>query len=99
MSGIFRDDYDSLRLPWVLAVIFGSVVGVTAVVMAIAVVSMRSYGRGACATWGRQSGFPTKFVLIGWADSGTCLARAPNGQWVLNTKIVQFIQAAANEKP
>lgn len=59
----------------------------------VVILSMRPYGRGVCHRFAEQTGFRTKFVVLGFMDTGTCLAQAPNGQWVSNSKIVQFVQA------
>lgn len=75
----------------VLAV--GTLVVLVAVLVSATVLGGRSVGRITCRHWGAQTGFPTKFVVLNFFDDGTCLAQAPNGRWVVNTKVVQFIGA------
>lgn len=52
----------------------------------------RAVGRTTCRHWGERTNFKTQFVILNWNDTGTCLALAPNGQWVKNTKVAQFLQ-------
>ena len=47
----------------------------------------RAVGRTTCRNWGTQTGYETKFVVLNWSDSGTCLARS-HGRWVQNTNII-----------
>jgi hypothetical protein len=51
----------------------------------------RAAGRTICRHWSDQTGIPTKFEVLYWADTGTCLARTPDGRWVLNTKVQVYI--------
>lgn len=78
------------RLSVVIASVVGGTVALAALLLVVLIVGMRSYGRGVCRQFATQTGFPTKFVVLGFMDSGTCLAKAPDGRWVLNTQIVQF---------
>ncbi len=57
-------------------------------VIAVVVYPSRSVGNTTCRHWGEQSGYETKFRILNWADTGTCLARTPNGRWVKNTNII-----------
>ena len=60
-------------------------------ILAIVVLSMRAYGPGQCHRWGTQTGIATKFVTLGFMDTGTCLARTPSGRWVKNTQYVAYL--------
>ena len=74
--------------------ILGVLVVVLTIVFASVVYGGRAYGRTTCVNFATETGFQTKFVVLNWADAGTCLALAPNGRWIKNTQIVQFIQAS-----
>lgn len=54
----------------------------------------RAYGRDTCKTWSKQTGVPVKFVVLNWADSGTCLARTPDGHWIVNSQWQAFFGAS-----
>lgn len=64
-----------------------------AVITVVAIGSGRAIGRTTCHHWATQTGFKSKFVVLNFFSAGTCLAQAPNGQWVVNSQIVQFIGA------
>lgn len=81
--------------------LFGVILGFTAglaIVVALLFAAIlfpsRAVGRITCRNFASQTGFKTKFVILNWADTGTCLAQAPNGRWVKNTQIVQFVQGS-----
>lgn len=42
----------------------------------------RAYGRTECASYGQQTGRPTKFAIYTSFDTGHCLVRITNGEWV-----------------
>lgn len=65
-----------------------------ALIFAAVLFPSRAVGRITCRNFASQTGFKTKFVILNWADTGTCLAQAPNGRWVKNTQIVQFVQGS-----
>lgn len=67
---------------------------VVALAFAAALFPSRAVGRTTCRNFASQTGFKTKFVILNWADTGTCLAQAPNGRWVKNSQIVQFVQGS-----
>jgi hypothetical protein len=71
---------------WLL-IPFGLVFLVTGFVSVI-IYPSRSVGRTTCRHFSEQSGYPTKFVILNWADTGTCLARTPDGHWTKNTNII-----------
>lgn len=48
----------------------------------------RAIGRSTCHNWGEQTGYRTKFTVLNWADTGTCLAQTSDGHWVPNTHII-----------
>lgn len=88
-------DYCGLTdLGLILSLLVGAAVIVTVLVVSI-VASERAVGRISCRNWAQAAGFPSKFVILNYFDSGSCLAQAPNGRWVSNTKVVQFIQATS----
>lgn len=76
-----------------LAIVFSALAVFVAIAMAAIIAGSRAIGRPTCRNFAAQTGFPTKFVVLNVFDTGTCLAQAPNGRWVKNTQIVQFIQA------
>jgi hypothetical protein len=78
----------------VLAILIGCALAIVGVMFAAATYGGRSYGRATCARWGAQTGIQTKFVVLNWADSGTCLARTLNGRWVKNSQWVAFVQGS-----
>lgn len=55
-------------------------------------VAARAYGHTTCNNWGSETGIATKFVVLNWGDSGTCLAQTPDGRWVLNSKWTAFVK-------
>lgn len=63
-----------------------------AILVPTIVLSSRAVGRTTCRHWGTQTNIPTKFVLLNWADSGTCLARTPTGRWVPNSNWAAFVR-------
>lgn len=73
-------------------IVFGLVTFIAGLILLIVGVS-RTYGRTACANWGKQVGAPTKFVLLNTLDTGKCFAKTPRGQWVLNSKWQAFVGA------
>lgn len=82
--------YGQIR-DWAVAALALLGIGVfVGVVTACIIYGGRAYGRPQCARWGVQTGYPTKFVILGWADGGTCLARTKSGRWVLNTQVRAF---------
>jgi len=64
---------------------------IVAIVMVSVIVGGRVVGRTTCRNWGVQTGIPTKFAILNWNDPGTCLARTPDGRWVLNTNWQAFV--------
>lgn len=87
------DSYGISGLGILVAILGGGAIFVSALVIGV-ITTGRSIGRTTCRNWSTQTGFPSKFVILNLFDSGTCLAQAPNGRWVVNTKVVQFIQAS-----
>ncbi len=61
----------------ILLIVFGAIV-----------LGGRSVGRTTCRHFSAQTGYPTKFAILNWADTGTCLARTPDGHWTKNTNII-----------
>ena len=84
------DGYGISTLGAALSVVFGCLALAGVLIIGITL-GGRAYGRTTCANWGSASGITTKFQVLNWADSGTCLARTPSGQWVLNSKWEAFV--------
>ena len=81
--GLSADYYDGdgwFISGWI-ALIVAFILGIFLLIIGIS----RPVGRSTCANWSRQTGVTTKFVLLNWADTGTCLARTPDGHWIQNT--------------
>lgn len=70
-----------------------AVLALTGVITVAVIGSSRAIGRTTCHHWATQTGFKSKFVVLNFFSAGTCLAQAPNGQWVVSSQIVQFIGA------
>jgi hypothetical protein len=90
MSRIFWDQYGYLRIPWMIALLLTVAALFAGGIGVVIVTSSRAVGRTTCRNWSAQTGYETKFVLLNWADTGTCLALAPNGRWVKNTQVLSF---------
>ena len=90
------DSY-GLTMGGFLGILAGGILLVLAVVFCAVTYGGRSYGRTTCANWSSQTGIQTKFVILNWADSGTCLARTPGGRWVLNSKWQAFVNAGRSK--
>ena len=56
--------------------------------IALIVYPSRAVGRTTCRNWASQTGYETKFTILNWADTGTCLARVPGGRWVQNSRVI-----------
>ncbi len=69
----------TLGLSVVLTVLFASII-----------LGSRAIGRTTCRHWSEQTGYPSKFRILNFFDTGTCLARTPSGRWVLNSKVLTF---------
>ena len=81
---------------WVAGTIIGTVIALfiaafVAILMAIILAISIPVGRGICNRWEEQTGVETKFVRLNLFDTGTCLAKAPDGRWVKNTSVQVFI--------
>ena len=87
------DDFGLTVGGFLLSAFGGIAVFVIAVTIAIALGS-RAYGRTSCSNWASQTGIPTKFAVLNWADSGTCLARTPDGRWIANSNWQAFVGAS-----
>lgn len=77
------------------ATVFGFVLAIVGIAVAVFIAgaailipTMRAYGRNQCSNWGNQSGYETKYIVPGFLDTGTCLAKTNNGSWVKNTAII-----------
>jgi hypothetical protein len=80
---------------------FGMICSVLLGCAAIVLVSLlltiaigRNAGRTSCHNWSVETGIQTKFAVLYWADTGKCLAKAPDGRWVLNTRVQVYIPGA-----
>lgn len=74
----------------------GMVTGLAILVLGIVptvILPLRAVGRTTCRNFAAQTGYPTKFVVLNWADTGTCLARTPDGHWTKNTNIIVNVPA------
>ena len=49
----------------------------------------RAAGANACKAYHEQTGYETRFVVIGPAATGTCLAHI-SGRWIDNSKVQSF---------
>lgn len=81
--GIVADYYDGALWfisGWIVLIV-ASIMGIFLLVTGIS----RPVGHSICNNWSRQTGVPTKFVILNWADTGTCLARTPDGHWIQNS--------------
>lgn len=70
--------------------IFAGIVLSVVILLVSIVFGSRAYGATECSNWGKQTGYNTKFEVLNFMDTGTCLALAPNGRWVLNTQVLSF---------
>lgn len=71
-----------------MLVVFGAAALFAAVSMGIAIASSRVVGRTTCHNFAVQTGYRTKFEVLNFFDTGTCLARTPDGHWTKNTNII-----------
>lgn len=81
-------DYYSNSDGWILVAILGALVAFMGLLAPTITWSGRAVGRTTCRHFAEQSGYQTKFTILNWADSGTCLALASNGRWVPNTQLI-----------
>ena len=81
-------DSFGLTMGGLMLCILAAVAVFVAVLMFAIVESSRSVGRTTCRNFQTQTGYETKFVLLNFFDTGTCLAKAPDGRWVLNSKVL-----------
>ncbi len=86
------DGYGFTLLGVITTVLLSFVTLILAVGLAVTL-GGRAYGRTTCANWSVETGIETKFAVLNWADSGTCLAKTPDGRWVLNSKWTAFVNA------
>jgi len=94
---IFLDWRGDLRGVWVIALIIAAVLGIAAIVLGLVLAISYPVGHGICNTWGRDTGYRTKYVRLYVFDTGTCLAQTSSGQWVKNTNII--INTPERSKP
>lgn len=87
----WNDKYGMLKARWIFAFSTIAVVIVMFGIFSAVVYGGRANGRGTCSQWEQQMGVPTKFTVLNWADSGTCLAKTPEGIWVKNTNWQAFV--------
>ena len=57
------------------------------------VLPSRAIGAANCRNWSRQTGYPSKFVVLNWFDEGQCLARMPDGHWTYSDNIIINVPA------
>ncbi len=81
------DGFGLTGLGFVVTGVAGFLLFVTVVMVSVVGLS-RHFGRIACGNWSSETGYPTKFVLLNTASTGTCLARTPSGRWVVNSKVI-----------
>lgn len=70
---------------------FALLAGIAALVLLMVptiVLPSRAVGSTTCRHWGEQTGYATKFQILNWADTGTCLARTSGDHWVKNTSVI-----------
>lgn len=91
-----RDRFPVVSPLCVVVGIAGAIVFIGSGFVSIIVYASRAAGRTSCSHWGQQTGYPTKFRVLYWADTGTCLAQTPNGHWVKNTQV--FINVPEQSK-
>ena len=72
---------------WFLAAAVAGVAALTLIVTSVVPLASRAAGESSCKSWGAQTGYPTKFRVLWALDTGTCLARLPNGKWVPNSNV------------
>ena len=63
------------------------IAALTLIVVASVPLVARAAGEASCSSWGAQTGYQTKFRVLWALDTGTCLARLPNGKWVANSSV------------
>lgn len=71
-----------------IATFLGACVLIIAVSVSVLLFSLRAYGRNQCSNWGHDAGYTTKYIVPGFVDTGTCLAKTRDGYWVKNTDII-----------
>ena len=84
------DRYGATPLGIILTILL-SFLAVMALVVFLVVALSRPIGRTTCRNWSGQTGIPTKFVVLNVFDTGTCLARTPDGRWVNNSRVQVYI--------
>lgn len=83
---------------WLVAAMVAAVgPGLVCGFIALVVLPSRTVGKTTCRNFSKESGYATRFVIMNWADTGTCLALAPNGRWVNKDSIV--INVPSRVKP
>ncbi len=88
-----RDEYGNATFAAFMLTLCSAIVAVCIIVFLAVVLVGRSVGRTTCENWSIETGIESKFVLLNWADTGTCLAKAPDGRWILNSNWQAFFQA------
>lgn len=77
--------------PWFIFGIISAIAALVLTCMAIIIPIARHVGHSTCSNWSSQTSVPTKFVLLNWADTGTCLAKTPDGHWVKNSNWYAYV--------
>jgi len=85
------DYYDEYPLPLAIIGVIAALVALVTGVMILIIVPSRAVGRNSCEKWSRQTNVPTKFVLLNTFDTGTCLAKTPDGHWVQNSNWYAYV--------
>lgn len=48
----------------------------------------RTAGHASCNTFARTSGYTTKFRLMHFLDTGSCLVQTPSGKWMSQDRVL-----------
>lgn len=93
VGGIWREVVNDIySFPWGFFVAsLGALTGLIALVLILVLAIGRPVGHRTCTAWGKQTGVPVKFVLLNDFDTGTCLAKTPDGKWVQNSNWYAYV--------
>jgi hypothetical protein len=87
---VWNDNWGYLKFRWII--LFGSVglAVLVASIIAIVIPVSRAVGETNCSNLGEQTGYPTKFRILNFFDTGTCLVRNSNGLWVKDVNVLNM---------
>jgi hypothetical protein len=86
----FSSPYDGLAFAGMIVLGFAAL---SCALIPTIVLPSRYVGSTNCRNWSQQTGYPSKFRVLNWFDTGQCLARTPDGHWTLNTNIIVNVPA------